>query len=82
MMGCCKLFGLRETFTRCYFYELRMLDTVTMATFSPPAGCSLPPNESNRKNNQVQTEREKVTYEKESAEENRVYRCVFVKKAA
>ncbi|CAM9764297.1 unnamed protein product [Ectocarpus sp. 6 AP-2014] len=30
----------------------------------------------------VQTEREKVTYEKESAEENRVYRCVFVKKAA
>ncbi|CAM9530368.1 unnamed protein product [Scytosiphon promiscuus] len=29
----------------------------------------------------VQTEREKVTYEKESAEENRVYRCVFVKKA-
>eukprot|EP00903_Cladosiphon_okamuranus_P005579 g5553.t1 len=30
----------------------------------------------------VQTEREKVTYAKESADENRVFRCVFVKKEA
>ncbi len=33
-----------------------------------------------KRNRQVQTEREKVTYEKKSAEENRVFRCVFVKK--
>lgn len=32
-----------------------------------------------RTKRQVQTEREKATYAKESAEENRVFRCVFVK---
>lgn len=60
-----------------------MFDTVDEGgVFPPPPLLTLRTNESNGKNHQVQTEREKVTYEKESAEENRVYRCVFVKKEA